>query len=261
VNWHLVASALVVLMAAALFLPRPGRLRLVTPKPRRQTAPLVAVAGLTMIAAIAIGGPWAKWAAFIVAGAELTATLGWLTHKSVRQKRGLRNERDVIRACSLMAGQLDAGEIPASALLSTAEDVALLAPAAGALGIGGDVATELHKLARRGGCAGLDWVARGWRLCERTGMPLSPVMRHVADTLRQEGDVRDQRRAELATARSTSRLLAGLPVVGIVMGFVVNANPLKFLGGSLAGHICLVAAATLMCAGLIWTDHLAKETP
>ena len=92
-------------------------------------------------------------------------------------------------------------------------------------------------------------------------MPLSPVTRHVADTLRRQGDIRDQRRAELSTAKSTSRLLAGLPLVGVGMGFFVGANPLAFLADTMPGHLCLVAAATLICAGLIWTTYLAKESP
>lgn len=260
----LVVAAALLMVATGLFAgsPRAARLRATPAGQRRSlTAQIVALVAVGVLAALLFGGVVAQWTAFIVAGAQLLATVGWLGVKGVAERKGLLNQRQVIKACSMMAGQLDAGEIPAQALVVTAAEVCLLGPAAGAVGIGGDVAAELSKLARLPGCAGLDWVSRAWRLCASTGMPLSPVMRQVADSLRAQGDVRDQRRAELASAKSTSRLLAGLPVVGIGMGFLVQADPLSFLMGSLAGHICLVGATTLMCAGLIWSDHLAKESP
>ena len=209
--------------------------------------------------ALVVGGASGGWLAFAVAGGELAATISWLVARTLRERTARSNERQVIMACSMIAGQLDVGEIPAKAVGAVASDVTLLATAAGVVQVGGDVAGELRRLAGRPGCSGFDALARGWRLCERTGMPLGPVTRQVADDLRRQGDIRDQRRAELATARSTGRLLAGLPAVGVGMGYMVGTNPLHFLASSLAGHICLVAAATLACAGLIWTEHLAKE--
>ena len=254
------AALLTAAVALLIGSPRAGRLQWTDPSLRRgRLMPLVVGGAVLLVVMVAAGGALARWTAFIVAGGELTATVGWLLTRGLAERRGQVNERLVVRACTMIAGQLDAGEIPAQALVTTAQDVPLLAPAAGAVQVGGDVATELQRLARQPGCKGLQWVARGWRLCERTGMPLSPVMRHVADTMRQQGDVRDQRRAELATAKSTGRLLAALPAVGIAMGFFVNADPLTFLANSLPGQVCLVAAATLICVGLIWTNHLAKE--
>jgi len=220
----------------------------------------VAVVGVVVVILL-VSGPLAHWTAFIVAGGELSITAGWLLARSLAERRALANERLVTRACGMIAGQLDAGEIPTQALLATAEDVPLLVPAAGAVHIGGDVPAELRQLGRRPGCAGLTWLAHGCQLSETTGMPLSPVTRRVADRLRQESDIRDQRRAELATAKSTSRLLACLPLLGLGMGFFVDADPLTFLTTSFAGHLCLVGAATLICAGLIWTTHLSRETP
>jgi len=215
--------------------------------------------GVGVVAVILAGELFSKWLAFIVAGGEIIGTVVWLVSRGVTQRRAAANERQVIRACSVIAGQLDTGEIPARALEIAAEDAPLLASTVGALAVGGDVTAELTQLAGQPGCAGLADMARGWRLCECTGMPLAPLMRQVADSLIQLGDVREQRRAELASSRSTSRLLAGLPVVGLGMGFLVSANPLDFLSGSLAGHLCLIGAATLASAGLIWTEVLTRE--
>ena len=228
--------------------------------PRRSRRVGWVVGGLVGLAgAVNIAG--GAWAAFIIAGAELAATVGWLASRGALERRALANERLVVRACDMIAGQLEAGEIPNQALLTTAEDVPLLAPAAGAVRVGGDVPAEIGRLSSEPGCAGLAWLAQGWQLSEATGMPLSPAARHVADTLSSLGDVRAQRNAELATARATSKLLAGLPVVGVGMGFLVDANPLAFLAGGLAGHLCLVGASTLVCAGLIWTAHLSRTGP
>ena len=226
---------------------------------RRHLTIGAAAVGVGVVAVILAGELMSKWLAFIVAGGEISATLAWLVSRGVMQRHAAVNERQVLRACTVIAGQLDTGEIPARALTIAAEDAPLLASTVGALTVGGDVPGELTKLAARPGCGGLAELARGWRLCERTGMPLAPLMRQVADALIQADDVREQRRAELASSRSTSRLLAGLPAVGLGMGFIVSANPLAFLSGSLAGHLCLIGAATLASAGLIWTELLTKE--
>jgi len=224
-----------------------------------RVALVIAGIGLFIVLLVGVGGALAKWAAFIVAAGELIATSAWLLTRQAVERQGVSNEHKIIKACGMIAGQLEAGEIPAQAMLNTAEDVPLLASVAGTIQIGGDVPAELHFLAGRPGCSGLDWLARSWQLCERTGMPLSPVIRRLSDTLRQQGIVRDQRRAELASAKSTSRLLAGLPAIGMAMGFFVGADPIEFLTDSLAGHLCLVCAASLISGGLIWTQYLTKE--
>jgi len=230
-----------------------------TAPPHRHLLLGAAAVGVGVVAVILAGELFSKWLAFIIAGGEIMGTVIWLLSRGVTQQRAMANERQVIRACSVIAGQLDTGEIPARALTIASEDAPLLAPTVGALTVGGDVAGELTKLAAQPGCSGLAEMARGWRLCERTGMPLAPLMRQVADAMVQLGDIREQRRAELASSRSTSRLLAGLPAVGLGMGFIVSANPLAFLSGSLAGHLCLIGAATLASAGLIWTEMLTRE--
>ena len=230
-----------------------------TVSPHRHLMIGAVAVGFGVVAVMLTGELLAKWLAFIVAGGEILATVAWLIGRGLTGRRAIANEQQVIRACSVIAGQLDTGEIPARALTIAAEDAPLLAPTVGALTVGGDVAGELAQVAGQPGCGGLAEMARGWRLCERTGMPLAPLMRQVTDSLIQLGDIREQRRAELASSRSTSRLLAGLPVVGLGLGFIVSANPLAFLSGSLAGHLCLIAAATLASAGLIWTELLTRE--
>jgi len=243
--------------------PRPSRLVAAPAQSTKSKHRHLIIGGLAValgvVVVIVAGELLSKWLAFIIAGGEVFSTVAWLVGRGVAEKRSVANERQVIRACSVIAGQLDTGEIPARALTIASEDAPLLAPTVGALTVGGDVATELTQLSERPGCSGLAEMARGWRLCERTGMPLAPLMRQVSEALIQLGDVREQRRAELASSRSTSRLLAGLPAVGLGMGFIVDANPLDFLAGSLAGHLCLIAAATLASAGLIWTELLTKE--
>lgn len=259
------AAAVLVTVAAGLWFgaPAPRRLLEAPPPARaaqsRRAGALVVGAVALATAALLASGVFAHWLAFVVAGGEVAATAAWLVTRSITQGRAMHNERQVVKACTMIAGLLDTGEVPHQALAMLAEELPLLGPAAGAVQVGGDVPSQLRALARGPGCAGLGALAGGWQLCENLGMPLGPITRQVADDLTRQGDVREQRRAELATSRSTSRLLAALPVVGLGMGFLVDANPLNFLTGGLAGHLCLVGAATLACAGLIWTEHLARE--
>jgi tight adherence protein B len=145
------------------------------------------------------------------------------------------------------------------ALRVGAQDCPLVAPAAAVQAIGGDAAATLRSIGARPGCAGLVDLADGWTLCERTGMPLALEVRRVAEAVRAEADNEAAREAELSSARSTGRLMVVLPLVGMMLGYFVDADPLHFLLATWPGQICLLGAACLASAGLIWTQRLSEE--
>jgi tight adherence protein B len=63
----------------------------------------------------------------------------------------------------------------------------------------------------------------------------------------------------MAGARATAAVLAGLPVLGIGLGQLIGAQPLRLLMSDGAGGWLLVAGVTLACCGLLWSDRIVNR--
>ena len=70
---------------------------------------------------------------------------------------------------------------------------------------------------------------------------------------------RDRTEASLAGARATGTVLAGLPVLGVLLGQAMGASPIDVLLGGGVGGILLVLGSGLGCAGLLWTDAITER--
>ncbi|MBE6477874.1 MAG: pilus assembly protein TadB [Propionibacteriaceae bacterium] len=208
-------------------------------------------------AGAAVAMPWAL--AWSVIAATLCGTFGWVLWAHRREKQTLEQTESVAQACRVISSQLRIGQAPHRALETAAGECPVLEGVLGAQRVGGDVAEALSAAGERPGCSGLASLGRAWRLCERTGAPLSPVARRVAENVSAEAQTRAEISGELAVARLTGRLLCALPAAGIAMGFLAGGNPVGFLTGTAAGTICLAAAVVLACAGLVWTELLARR--
>jgi len=53
--------------------------------------------------------------------------------------------------------------------------------------------------------------------------------------------------------------LAGLPVLGVALGQLMGADPLRILLGGGLGGILLLIGTALGCAGLLWTDAITGK--
>lgn len=96
------------------------------------------------------------------------------------------------------------------------------------------------------------------RLTVALGAPLAGVLESVAQGVAESGRAASARRTALSGPRSTARLLACLPVVGLALGACVGADPQAFLldggWGSLVGAVGL----GLILAGHLVTRRLVK---
>jgi tight adherence protein B len=63
----------------------------------------------------------------------------------------------------------------------------------------------------------------------------------------------------MAGARATAAILAGLPVLGVLLGQLIGARPLSFLLSGHAGGWLLVVGSVLACAGLLWSDRIIRR--
>lgn len=223
------------------------------PRPPGWLPPAVGLAGLLGVAALLVPGSLV----LVLPGVAVSTTLTWLWRHSMAERNRRAHADEVVHACQGLAAQLRIGEIPARALMQVAADVPLLAPVAAAQAIGGDVPAALHGIAARPGCQGLASLARSWQLCEITGAPVALAAERVAEGLRADAATERLVSAELAASRASGRLLAGLPVLGVGLGYLAGGNPIDFLLHNQWGRIAAALAVCLVCAGLVWTTRLA----
>lgn len=233
--------------------------RLSTPGAVRSLAGLAAVSGAVALTALTVldVGPGATTLP-LATSASLVAAVGVTLGRRARNTRRARSRRSgVIEACDALAAGLRAGQPPQRVLDRVATDVDTLRPAAAAAALGGDVAAALHAAARLEGAEGLGPLAAAWTVAQRSGAGLAEVVSRIAGVVRADAEQRRQVDVALGTSRSTARLLAGLPVMGIVLGTGIDADPVAVLFGTVGGAWCLAAGTTLASAGVLWVERLA----
>ncbi|MDJ0384463.1 hypothetical protein [Streptomyces sp. G-G2] len=186
----------------------------------------------------------------------------------VRQRARAREARaaEVVALCGAVVGELRSGAQPGQALTAAmrrtvsgpggpgAAETGLLAAAA----FGGDVAGALRLAAREPGAEGLAGMAACWRVSVDGGAGLAAGLERLEGALRAERDREESMRAELAGARSTAVVLALLPLVGLLMGTGLGADPLWVLLHTPLGLGCLVAGGVLEALGLLWCRRLMR---
>ncbi len=190
----------------------------------------------------------------------LAVTAGAL--RLLRGARGARvaaaNRARAVELCDAVQAELAAGQTAGQALDRAAADWPLVGPAARAAATGGDVPAALRALSAEPGARSLRVVAGAWQVAHRTGHGLADALARVAEDLRAAEQTRRVVAGELASARATARLLAGLPFVALAMGAGVGAEPWAFLLGRPAGLLCLAVGLGLAWAGLAWVEALAR---
>ncbi|MEV0172637.1 type II secretion system F family protein [Streptomyces sp. NPDC050803] len=178
--------------------------------------------------------------------------------RRARERRG----DAVIALCAALAGEVRAGRQPGEALLRAAHDSGGLGDAQPAVlaaaRFGGDVPGALAVAARRPGADGLLGLAACWRVAVDQGAGLAAGLDRLEAALRAERDQRADLRAQLAGARSTVAMLAGLPVLGLLLGAVMGADPLGVLLHSGAGLGCLFAGGLLEGLGMWWALRIVQ---
>ncbi len=258
----MIAAVIAAAVAAAVLCgPPPGHLAArLTPRPRarRPTPALLwaAPAGpLLVVAATVVGIRTVLWG---VAVAIAAATVWRLVAGHRTRGREARAADECAQAARVMASLMRSGSIPRVALSEAATDFPVLAPAAAAARLGGDVGGELARAAEGPGRQGLGSVAAAWRLSERTGAPIADVLARVADNLRRQRQLDAVVATELAAARASGHIMAALPLLAVGLGLAAGVNTVDYLLREPAGQALVLAGVALTSAGVLWVDRLAR---
>ncbi|MGW5851942.1 type II secretion system F family protein [Streptomyces sp. NPDC055254] len=183
-----------------------------------------------------------------------------------RERARTARAAEVAALCGAAVGELRAGAQPGQALTAAMRrtvagpggpgvvETGVLAAAA----FGGDVPGALRQAAREPGAEGLAGMAACWRVSVDGGAGLAAGLDRLEGALRAERDREESMRAQLAGARSTAVVLALLPLVGLLIGTGLGANPLRVLLHTPMGWGCLLAGGVLEALGLLWCRRIVR---
>jgi tight adherence protein B len=171
-----------------------------------------------------------------------------------------RRQTEVIELCVTLCSELHAGREARDALrdASAAACPELSALLAGPLSTGDDVVNVLRTAAGTPGREPLAALAACWRVAEG-GAGMTAAIGELADGLRTERTQRRELDAELAGIRTSARLLAALPAVGLVIGSGMGLSPVPLLLHTGIGETCLVLGLAFVLGGVMWMDRIARS--
>jgi tight adherence protein B len=251
------ALALALLVAPGAPVRRIGGRGVSSDLRRRSVVGAVAVGGL----AITVLAPvTAAVAAAVVAG-----TLALRRNGSRARLRRVEESTALQGALSVLVGELRSGVHPVVAFETAADETggavagALRAVAARAR-LGADVATGLRSAAAHSTVPGYwERLSVCWLLAQEQGLGIVALVRAAERDIVERERFTSRVAAGMAGARATAAILAGLPLLGVGLGHLIGAEPLRFLLSGGVGGWLLLVGVTLACAGLWWSDRITER--
>ncbi|WP_253691273.1 hypothetical protein [Cellulosimicrobium protaetiae] len=110
-----------------------------------------------------------------------------------------------------------------------------------------------------GGLATAHALAAACRLAVEVGAPLASVLDEVAASVAADAEARAERDAALAGPRTTARVLLWLPAVGVLLGYVLGADPLGTATDGGLGTAGVLLGLLLLLAGRAWSSRLVER--
>ncbi|MCV7057964.1 type II secretion system F family protein [Mycolicibacterium gilvum] len=195
----------------------------------------------------------------------LLATLGARRRVTRAHRRRTAEATALQDALDVLVGELRVGAHPVAAITVAGHEArgriaeSLNAVAARAL-LGADVPAGLRAEGRRSPSPGhWDRLAVCWQLAQTHGLAIAALMRAAQRDITERERFRGRVESGMAGARATAVILAGLPVLGVLLGHAIGAEPLAFLLSGGAGGWLLLVGTVFVCAGLLWSDRITAQ--
>ncbi|MBJ8340146.1 secretion protein F [Antrihabitans sp. YC3-6] len=171
--------------------------------------------------------------------------------------------RKLLDGIDIVIGELKIGAHPAAAAEAAAAECSgvvatVLAVAAARSRLGGSGADGIEA-ADTAITAELGRIGHAWRVAETHGLALAELLTAARTDILGRLRFRSRTESSLAGARATGTVLAGLPVLGILLGQLMGAAPLTVLLGGGTGGVLLVVGTAFACVGLLWTDAITSK--
>ena len=252
------------LLALALLVSRPPRRLVVAPPVDRRFTDGARVVGWVsgcVVAVMVVMLPLTTVLATAVVGA--TATLRYRRRRQGR--RGMAEGQSLEAGLEVLVGELRAGAHPVRAFGIAADETAgsvstALRTVAARARMGADVSAGLRAAAGSSALPG-HWerLAVCWQLAADHGLAVATLMRAAQCDIAERQRFSAKVASGMAGARATAGILAGPPLLGLLLGQLIGARPLSFLLNGHAGGWLLVVGLLLVCCGLLWSDRITDR--
>lgn len=187
---------------------------------------------------------------------EVTARIRALWRRRAKQTQ---QRQQIARFTLALADELAAGLPLAPAVSRAVGDIDCLPHTAAAAESGGDVAEALGRDAVLSSSATLRGLAAAWEVAAGSGAGLARAARSLGSAALQRERIRRDLAGHLAAPRGTARILALLPVVGLVLGNGLGGSPITWLTSTPIGLVVLAAGLVLELLGVLWVRHLVRR--
>jgi len=253
-------AVLAAMIAAWLLVPAegPGMKRLV-PKVKSSTSvdwwKVAFIADAVGVVVAIVAAPLTIVSVVAMAG----TTLAWVVSARMGQRRAVRRRAEVVRVAQMLESLMGLGHLPGAALALAAEEYPLVAPAVATQKMGGDPWEVMEQLSCVPGQEGLSQIGHAWKVCQISGGSMHASLEQVRMNLEEAQNTDSVVTGELAGPRATGQVLAVLPLLGLGMAAGLGVSPLGFFFGGIAGRACLATGVALVCAGVMWSEILARR--
>ncbi|MEE6281517.1 type II secretion system F family protein [Georgenia sunbinii] len=124
-------------------------------------------------------------------------------------------------------------------------------------GVPGPVAA-LARQPVRDPAVGASWqtVVAACRLTHEVGAPMAQVLDRCAQSITEAREAHDARRVAMAAPAATARILAVLPVIGLLLGVALGADPVAVALDGGWGTMSAATGLVLVAVGRWWTTSL-----
>ncbi|WBP93454.1 type II secretion system F family protein [Mycolicibacterium neoaurum] len=251
--------AVILLAAALLVLPTPAGHRLGPrrrPRRRRRISPAWLGAPATVLAML-----W--WEPTVVLACLLVAaTVAHRRRRAACRRAAVAEALQLRDALDVLVGELRVGAHPVAALSAAAGEVGgqvgdRLRTVSAHGRLGADIAVGLSSVAETSAIPA-QWrrLALCWQLAHHHGLAVATLLRAAQHDIVERDRFRLRLDAGLAGPRTTAAVLAGMPVLGILLGQLIGAEPVRFLVAGGPGGVILLIGVALSCLGLYWSDRI-----
>jgi len=230
---------------------------------RRLPSKRVSAIGIAFACAVAVAivVPFSATVAAAIVAATFAARL---RGQRIRVRRA-EESAAMQGALAILVGELRVGAHPVTAVEAAAAEATgtvatSLRMVAARARLGADVAEGLRDVALESTLpAHWERLAACWNLALSQGISIAALMHAAHRDIVERSRFESRVAAGMAGARATAGALAGLPFLGIGLGQLIGADPLRFLLSGGVGGWLLVVGSTLACCGLLWSDSITNR--
>ncbi|MHA7269865.1 type II secretion system F family protein [Arthrobacter sp. HLT1-20] len=214
---------------------------------------LVVAAGSVMaLLGLLLNGP-----ALAVILAVATPVIAWLGLTVLAEKRRAKFDQQLGDNLQLITGGLRAGHSVLVAIDAAAKEAAAptseeFARVVNEVRIGRDLDAALTETASRMRSDDFSWISQAIQINREVGGDLAEVLDHVAETIRERGEIKAQVKALSAEGKMSGIILVVLPFAMALMLMVVSPSYLGVLFTNPIGLVMLGVGAVMMIIGSLW---------